>query len=196
MKHLFFKRVAVIGLLVVLPLLLAGNATAQSSEQNIGGSYSLTDHHGQPVSDKSFLGAFQIVTFGYTFCPDVCPVTLTTLSQIIDLLEARDIHLQAIFITLDPERDTVDQLAGYVGHFHPKIVGLTGSLAQIQQVADAYRVVHRRIAGDDEATYHIEHSAVHYLMDAEGQYAGHLDYDVSPETAAGEIAALIRAHQS
>ncbi len=180
------------GALFMLLVVGAPVTLAQTSATQIGGPYQLKDHRGQPATDKSYLGKLQIITFGYTFCPDVCPTTLTTLADILDLLGTDNKQLQPIFITLDPARDNTDVLAGYVSYFHLQLIGLTGTEQQIKAVAVAYQVQFRRVnvAGDDG--YHIEHSAVHYLVDKTGTYIGHLQYDVAPEAAAKAIKELLR----
>lgn len=177
--------------LLILPFLDVSNVAAQKSDPPIGGSYALSDHMGNPVTEKTYLGKFQIVTFGYTFCPDVCPTTLSTLAEILDHLGTDGDAVQTLFITLDPVRDTPDVLADYVGHFHPKLIGLYGSVQKTKQVAGAYQVQYRKVKGEEQGEYHFEHSAVHYLMDKTGAYIGHLEHDVAPIDAAKAIRGLM-----
>ncbi len=135
-----------------------------------------------------------MVYFGFTFCPDVCPLALNKLALALDLLEPAEAErFQTVFITVDPERDTPEQLALYVGNygFPRDLMGLTGSPEQISAVADAYRVHYKRIESrETTAPYLMEHTSVLYLMDAEGRFAGVFTHASTPE----EIAEGLRRH--
>ena len=111
------------------------SATPPALENLFAGSFNLVDHDGQPRSDKDFRGRYMLVFFGYSFCPDVCPTTMAEVAAVLDRLGPLSDRLNPIFITIDPARDSVDVLQDYVPAFHPAITGLTGSPAQIAEVA-------------------------------------------------------------
>ncbi len=152
----------------------------------IGGPFTLTDQHGARVSDSDFRGRFLLVYFGYSFCPDICPTDLAAMSAAIDLLGSKGEAVQPIFITIDPERDTVERLASYAPLFHPRLLALTGAPEEVRQAAAAYRVYYEK-AGDG-ADYLMNHSGIIYLMDRDGRFVTHFTQD----TPAEEIAEAIR----
>jgi len=136
-------------------------------EALIGGPFALTTHTGEAVTDQSFEGKALLVYFGFTFCPDICPTDLQKLSAALDQLSAKErSKIVPLFITIDPERDTVDAMADYVGHFHPDLIGLTGTPAEIKQAADAYRAYYEKVEDDSStAGYTMSHSNLIYVMD-------------------------------
>lgn len=162
-------------------------------DPGIGGPFHLTDQDGKMRTDQDFRGKIMLVEFGYTFCPDICPLGLQLFADVLDKLGPDAAKVQPIFITVDPARDTPAQLRGYVDHFSPKIVGLTGSEQDIAAVAKEYRVYFK--LGTDHATnpnYSVDHSAILYMMDASGHFVGHFTH----ETPADKVVAAIRTHLS
>ena len=157
------------------------------STVTIGGAFSLTDHTGAPVTDEDFRGQFMLINFGYTFCPDVCPTTLQTISGAMDILGADAARLQPIFITIDPERDTVETLSSYIPAFHPKLIGLTGAKAKTDKIAALFKVYHKKASGDDGADYFMDHSAFIYLMGPDGAFITMFRHDAGPEILARDI---------
>jgi protein SCO1/2 len=159
----------------------------------IGGPFTLTDHTGKRVTDGDFRGRYMLVFFGYTYCPDVCPSTLQVVSQALDRLGGKAERFVPIMITVDPERDTPQQLALYVQSFHPRQVGLTGTAAEIDAVLKAYRVsgVRKRMDPKSSAGYTIDHPAQIYVMDPEGRYRAFLDYTKGPESMAATLARVL-----
>ena len=115
------------------------DAVAVGNSSNRG-TFTLTDHTGRTVTDQDFRGSYLLIFFGYTHCPDICPTALTVVANVINLLGERAQQVQPVFITLDPERDTPQALANFVSYFHPRLIGLTGSLDQIDAVAKTYFV--------------------------------------------------------
>lgn len=170
--------------------------TRGSGTALIGGPYELVDHKGRTRTEADFKGRYQLIYFGYTFCPDFCPSTLNVMSQALDKLaesspETAD-RVVPLFITIDPERDTVEAMDAYVAHFHGNFVGLTGNDEQIAAAAKAYRVFYRKVGdGGDDEDYLVDHSTFTYLMDAEGNYAAHFAHNTTPEAMAEEMEALI-----
>ena len=159
----------------------------------IGGAFTLTDQDGKTVKDTDFAGQHRIVYFGYSYCPDVCPVDLQKIAAGFALFEKqqpeRAAKIQPIFITIDPERDMPAVLKQYVGAFHPRLIGLTGTPAQIKSVADAYLVMYKaqKPVGADAKGYLVDHSRQAYLMGPKGEPIALLPYDGSPEQIAAEI---------
>jgi cytochrome oxidase Cu insertion factor (SCO1/SenC/PrrC family) len=156
-----------------------------SGEALVGGPFTLVDQRGQEVTEADFQGRFMLVYFGYTFCPDVCPMSLSTMVQALDLLdpgEARQVV--PVMITVDPERDTVAQLAEYAPLFGPELVALTGSPEQVDAAAKAYRVYYDKVEADDAGAYLMDHSAFIYLMGPDGRYRRHFAASASAEELA------------
>ncbi len=166
---------------VSLALLLAGPLAGCTQEPagdpplagaRIGGAFSLTDQDGRAVSDRDFAGRYRIVYFGYTFCPDVCPTDVQNIAAALKLLERDDPALAKkivpIFITIDPARDTPAALKRFVTAFHPRLVGLTGTAAQIAKVAKGYGIYFARGAGTADG-YLMDHSRQIYLFDPDGR---------------------------
>ena len=137
----------------------------------IGGPFTLIDHTGKVRTEEDFRGKLLLIYFGYSYCPDVCPTDLQQIGLAVDGLSAGADAVQPLFITLDPERDTVVHLADYVPLFHPRLIGLTGSAEQIRRVALAYKVYYAKYP-PDSPDYVIDHSSFIYLVDKAGKYIG------------------------
>lgn len=159
-----------------------------SGEANIGGPFSLVDQTGATVTDADFRGKAMLIYFGYTYCPDICPASLQIMAAALDRLEPEErARIQPILITVDPERDTVDQLAQYVQSpaFPDDLVGLTGTEDQIVEVAGAYRVAYRRAGEGDD--YLMDHTSIVYLMDSEGEFADVFTHGTDPAAMAARL---------
>jgi protein SCO1/2 len=198
-KSALARTVLIVCLLLVAVLLgLVGYRLLERSDGGsgavaIGGPFSLVDQNGVRRSEADFRGRLMLVFFGYTHCPDICPTSLQTATDALDLLGADAAKVAPIFITVDPARDTVERLKEYAGYFHPALVALTGSEAEVAAAAKAYRVPYSRAAAGDAAApdeYLMNHAAYFYLMDAEGAYLTHF----TPEDSAQEIAEALRSH--
>ena len=149
-------------------------------------AFSLTDHEGRPVGPESLLGRPSLVFFGFTHCPDVCPTTLSDISGWLDDLGEDAARLNVVFVTVDPERDTIEAMAEYVGYFHPAIHGWTGPEAQIARAADGFRASYERVA-TGSGDYTMNHTASVFLFDAAGRFAGAVDYHEPREFAVPKI---------
>jgi protein SCO1/2 len=147
----------------------------------IGGPFTLTDHTGRARSDTDFRGKLMLIYFGYTFCPDICPTDLMTIAQALDALGEAGAAIQPIFITIDPERDSVARLADYVSSFHPRLIGLTGTPADIRKVALAYKAYYAKKENGHGEDYTIDHTGVTYLVGRKGQYLGFVPPQTTPE---------------
>lgn len=164
-----------------LPLAVFPNLQRETSPAHP--AYALTDHNGNGVSSETFTGRYQLLTFGYTSCPDVCPVTLSTIAAVLEMLGAQADQLQPIFISVDPARDTRDVLAAYVGHFHPRLLGLRGSPGATRQAADQFRVRYWResAAPDTSGAYSMAHTASLFLLDPDGNLLVQFPYGMPAE---------------
>ena len=161
-------------------------------EAVVGGPFTLVDQHGAEVTERDFAGRYMLIYFGYTYCPDFCPMSLSNMSQALDLLPPEQAEqVVPILITIDPERDTVEQLAEYAPLFHPRLVALTGSLEQVKEAAKAYRVYFSKADNGDPDAYLMDHSTFIYLMGPDGRYVRHFSHSATPEEIAAGIQAAI-----
>lgn len=172
----------------------SGDGTRYTGQAAIGGPFKLTDHTGKEVTEASYKGQFMLMTFGYTFCPDICPTTLTDMSDAITELGGDGDKVVPIMITVDPARDTVEHLKEYVGYFHPRTVGLTGSAEAIKSAAKAYKVYFAKAKqeeGADPNDYLMDHSTIIYLMGPEGKFRTHFSHGTRGEVMAKRIRELL-----
>lgn len=158
----------------------------------VGGPFTLTDHTGKRVTEKDFRGKFMLVMFGFTFCPDVCPTELQLISAALDKLGPKADRVVPLFISIDPERDTPAQLALYIKSFHPRLVGLTGTPAEIEAAARAYRVYVKKVTDPkSSAGYTMDHSALIYVMGEDGAYRTHFTPGISVDALAERLGKLL-----
>lgn len=158
----------------------------------LGGPFTMVDHTGRTVTEKNFLGRPFVVFFGFTHCPDICPTTLSWLSDLVEKAVPEGDGPRIIFVTVDPERDTVDVLSNYIGSFGSGIVGLTGSLDQVTEMAKAWKVYFKK-APLESGGYTMDHTSSIILMDKEGKFRGTLDlHDATPDNNLKKLAKLIR----
>ena len=195
------RRVVATGLLAALVVLAAAavllanrdyrapGGMATTGTAAIGGPFALTAADGGTVTDQDLLGRPFLIFFGFASCPDVCPTTLATVGTALEALTDHE-RVEALFVTLDPERDTPEAAGQYAAAFHPGITGLGGTQPQIDAAASAYRVYSARVPLEDSALgYTIDHSAFVYLMGADGTYRQHFSH----AAAASEITQAVRA---
>ena len=169
---------------------MAANAPAEPpavAGVQVGGEFSLTDHKGNAVTEKSWPGKYKLVFFGFTHCPDVCPTTLQKLSAVMENYDAKGEKLAPLFITVDPERDTPAVLAGYLGQYNPNIAGLTGTPEQVKAAEDAYKVYSAKTAGAPAGDYMMDHSGYIYLMSPDDKLLEVLGSDETAETIIAKI---------
>lgn len=134
-----------------------------------GKDFRLTDHHGKPRTLADFKGKVVVLFFGYTHCPDICPSTLSDLSQAMHVLGPDADKVQVLFITLDPERDTEELLSQYVPAFNPNFIGLYGTLEQTVATATEFRIFYRKEPGKNQGDYTVDHSVSAYIYDRSGK---------------------------
>ena len=156
-----------------------------SGEADIGGPFTLVNHLGETVTDEDFRGKAMLIYFGFTYCPDVCPFSMQIMDLALERLsEEERAHFQPILISIDPERDTVEQMAQYVSSpaFPDNLIGLTGTQEQVAAAAAEYRVAYRRSGEGDD--YLMDHSSIIYFMDFEGKFYNIFAHGTDPETVA------------
>ena len=190
-------RAFVLSLLLSVPLQAASAAQSEPAPPELpefpvsfGGPFTLVDHLGMPRSDADFQGGFLLIYFGYTYCPDICPTNLQTMTEALDLLGDKADRVQPLFISVDPGRDTVAVLKDYVPHFHPRLVGLTGSEQQVRAAAKAYRIHRSKVVMADAAAdeYLVNHSSITYLMGPDGKFVTLFPHDTKADFMAKAIA--------
>jgi protein SCO1/2 len=199
-RWLAWGAVAVLGFLAVATAVgwlvtdgpLGRRVATGAASLELGGPFRLTDHGGRKLTDRDFRGQPVAIFFGFTACPDVCPTTLADMTAFMEELGPDADRLHWLFVTVDPERDTPEQLANYLTLFDPRIVGLTGKPAEIADAAKAWRVSYRRVPLDNGG-YTMDHSASVFLMDARGRFAGTIDYKESAEVALAKLRMLLAA---
>jgi protein SCO1/2 len=191
------------GLLLLLVSLLLGACGQAAPPEDpplrgarLGGAFSLTDQNGQRVTERSWPGKYKLIYFGYTFCPDVCPVDMRVLGAGLRRFEqsdpARGAKVQPIFISVDPQRDTPQVLREFVANFHPRLVGLTGTPDELARAARAYGVYYERREGATPGSYLMDHSRNAVLYGPDGAPLAMIPYDQGPEGAASELARWVR----
>jgi protein SCO1/2 len=152
----------------------------------VGGPFHLQDENGKPFSDQDMKGRPYLVFFGFIHCPDVCPTTLFDMSQVLGKLGPDAGRIGAVFITVDPDRDTPAAMKDYLSSFDPHLVGLTGDQAAVNQAIKAYRVYAKKIPLDN-GDYTMDHTAVVYLMDKDGRFVAPFNLTRTPEAAADDL---------
>lgn len=194
-KHLpklVWGAFAVIALVAIVVAVLLPEYSPPSREGGrfaVGGPFEMVDTTGQTVTEADLLGKPSVMFFGFTYCPDVCPTTLYDLSEMIERLGPDAEKMNFVFVSVDPERDTPEKLGDYISAFDDHIRGFTGSPEQVAKMAEAYRIYYEKVPleGGD---YTIDHTASVYLMDAEGNFIGTIDYNEDRETAFAKLKRL------
>ncbi len=166
-------------------------AQVNIGDAEFGGAFTLTDHTGARVSSDALIDGPTLIYFGYTYCPDVCPVDVANMAETADMLAERGVEVTPVFVTIDPARDDPESLSYYVEGMHPEMVGLTGSEGEIKEVAEKFNVYYQRVELEDSAAgYLMDHTTFTYLLTPEGVEAvfrnGH-----PPEEIAGAVAEIL-----
>jgi cytochrome oxidase Cu insertion factor (SCO1/SenC/PrrC family) len=157
-------------------------------KEPVGGPFALIDHTGVPRTDADFRGKLLVIYFGFTYCSDVCPTDLQSIATALDHLGPAGAPVQPLFITIDPEKDTPEQLKAHVALFHPRLIGLTGNAGEIRKVAHAYKVYAAKTEPTKRSDRNFDHSGFVYLVDGEGKYIGFFP----PGTSANLMVQTIR----
>uniref|UniRef100_A0A8C8BEB3 Synthesis of cytochrome C oxidase 1 n=1 Tax=Otus sunia TaxID=257818 RepID=A0A8C8BEB3_9STRI len=164
----------------------------------LGGPFSLVNHEGQPKTSKDYIGQWVLIYFGFTHCPDVCPDELEKMIEVVDEIDRIPSlpNLTPLFITIDPERDNEEAIARYVKEFSPKLIGLTGTRAQIDQVAKAYRVYYSEGPKDEDNDYIVDHTIIMYLLGPDGDFVDYYGQNKRSTEISASIAAHMRKYRS
>ena len=165
--------------------IVTGRSPAPIAVSAVGGPFKLIDQNNKPITEQDFKGEPFLVFFGFTHCPDVCPTTLFEVSEIFRALGPDAKNLRAMFVTVDPERDTPAVLKDYLASFDPRIVGVTGDTDAVAAAEKSYRVYAKKVPTD--SGYTMDHTAIVYLMSKDGRFIAPFNMKRRPEDAAAEL---------
>ncbi|MFB6458833.1 SCO family protein [Bradyrhizobium tunisiense] len=179
-----FAASLVVGLLIMFWAMGGVSKVAQPAA--IGGPFQLTDQNGKAVTDKNLKGKPTLIFFGYTHCPDVCPTSLFEISEVLRAMGKDADKVNAIFISVDPERDTPATMKDYLSSFDPHLQGLSGDPAETAKVITSYRVYAKKVPTKD-GDYTMDHTALIYLMDRDGRFVSPFNLKRTPEEAAADL---------
>jgi protein SCO1/2 len=179
-----FAASLVVGLLIMFWAM--GGASKLAQPAAIGGPFQLTDQNGKAVTDKSLKGKPTLIFFGYTHCPDVCPTSLFEISEVLRAMGKDADRVNAVFISVDPERDTPATMKDYLSSFDPHLEGLSGDPAETAKVITSYRVYAKKVPTKD-GDYTMDHTALIYLMDRDGRFVSPFNLKRTPEEAAADL---------
>ncbi len=179
-----FAASLIVGLLLVFWTM--GGASKVAQPAAIGGPFQLTDQHGKTVTDKNLKGKPTLIFFGYTHCPDVCPTSLFEISEVLRAMGKDADKVNAVFISVDPERDTQAAMKDYLSSFDPHLEGLSGDPDAIANVIKSYRVYAKKVPTKD-GDYTMDHTALIYLMDRDGRFVSPFNLKRTPEEAAADL---------
>jgi protein SCO1/2 len=177
-----------VGLVAVLAvvLLISGRGPMSTAAAAVGGPFRLVDQNGRTVTDADLKGRPFLVFFGFTHCPDVCPTTLFEVSEVLRQLGPDADRARALFVTVDPERDTPDKLKDYLASFDPHLIGLTGTPEEVDRMLKAYRVYYKKVPTEGGG-YTMDHMALVYLMDKQGRFVAPFNLKQGSTEAAANL---------
>lgn len=179
--------VAGLSLFAAVIIIVTGRTPAPIALQSaVGGPFQLTDHNSKPITNEDLKGRPFLVFFGFTHCPDVCPTTLFEVSEVLRALGPEGKEVRALFVTVDPERDTPETLKDYLSSFDPRLIGVTGTPEEVRAVEKAYRVYSKKVPLD-AGGYTMDHTALVYLMNKEGRFVAPFSLKRSPQEAAADL---------
>ncbi len=185
------------GMALAILLLLAAGAwgiwrnNPQLATGRLGADFALTDDRGQPITQEAFRGHPSLLFFGYTHCPDVCPTTLYEMAGWFKTLGEEGQALRGYYITVDPQRDTVDIMHGYVTALSDRITGITGDPAEIARVIRGWRIYAAKVPGEG-GDYTMDHTASVFLLDRNGDFKGTISYGENTDTAIEKLKNLVK----
>lgn len=167
---------------IFIVLLLTGNPVFA-----VGGDFTLTNHERKPYSLSDSRGKVVVISFGYTFCPDICPTALATISSALNQLGEAANQIDPLFVSVDPDRDSPEILSKYVGYFHPRLIGLTGDAETIAEIAKRYYVRYAFVGKGQIENYTVDHTASLYVIDREGKLMTVLPHGLPPQALADSL---------
>ena len=168
-----------------------GNTTNVAGTVDIGGPFSIPSTDGEPLSDRDLLGRPWMLFFGFTYCPDVCPTTLAEMSNWLAKLGDKAKDMKAVFVTVDPERDTIEVLSDYISSFDKRIVALRPSSNELATMASNYKIYYKKVPNENGDDYTMDHSAAVFLFDRRGRFVSTVDYHEDPATAVKKLERLL-----
>ena len=183
---------AAVVIVTALAVVELGKRQAVEETVDIGGAFAMTAHDGRRVTERDLAGRRAVIFFGFTHCPDVCPTTVFEVVSWLEALGEEGNLVDPYFVTVDPERDTAARMAEYVAYFSPRLTGLVGTEAELERMAEAYRVYYARIDLEDGG-YTMDHTAVVYLMDGEGRFFDAITMTAGFDEAVAKLRRLVRA---
>ncbi|XP_056107707.1 protein SCO1 homolog, mitochondrial [Rhinichthys klamathensis goyatoka] len=171
--------------------------TKSMGKPALGGPFSLVDHNNKPTKSEDFLGQWLLIYFGFTHCPDICPDELEKMIEVVDEIDKIKTlpDLTPILITIDPDRDTPEAMAAYVKEFSPKLIGLTGKTAQVEQASRAYRVYYSQGPKDEDNDYIVDHTIIMYLVGPDGQFLEYFGQNKKSSEISSSIASYMRKYK-
>ena len=165
----------------------------ESGTALVGGPFILTDHDSRPVTDGDYKGQYMLIYFGFAHCPDICPSALQVMSAALDEIGETANAIVPIFITVDPERDGVEEVKAYVSAFHPRMVGLTGKPEEVAKAAKAYRVYYRKVEDPGSSgSYTLDHTSIIYLMGPDGKFVTHFTHGTPLDVMSAKLSELVK----
>lgn len=187
--------IAVIGLglsaLIVMAQVQSSSVAEKKSVpvagSSVGGPFTLIDHTGKTVTEKNFAGQYLLIYFGFTSCPAICPTELQKMNQALKQLGPTADKIQPLFITIDPERDTQEVMKNYVAQFNPRLIGLTGTVGQVDDALKAYKIYARKVKDPAMTDYTMDHSSYIYLMNPEGKLLSLYGIDSTPADIVADV---------
>jgi protein SCO1/2 len=171
----------------------SGGGLQMPAGLSLGGAFSLVDQSGRPVTEADYAGRWLLVYFGFTYCPDICPTELGTIAAAVDAMGPAGEAVTPMLITIDPQRDTPAALAEYVGRFHPRMQGLTGTPEQVAEAARRFRVFYSRVQRAENTDYLMDHSSFIYLVGPDGRVRSLFRPDTGAEAMATAVSAQLRS---
>jgi len=188
----FIRRTLFLTLICGL-IVTAVSAEPTANSASFGGPFTLTASDGSTKTDESFRGRWMLVYFGFTNCPNICPTTLSAISRALDIVGPLSEKVQPLYITIDPERDTPQQMGDYTRAIDARILGLTGTPQAIASVAREYRVFYKKVPGQTPNDYSMMHSAYIYVMDPTGKYVTLITQSQDPDAIAERLREVLAA---
>lgn len=185
------------GLSIIILLMSTFFSVAIHADPKLIGSeliksqFALVDHNAKPVTEKSYYGKYTLIFFGFTHCPKICPLGLNTIASVLKKLGSKSAKIAPIFISIDPKRDDVKRMSEYIKNFDPRMIGLTGTQEQVDQVTKSFRAYYSKIKDKDAESYSFDHSAVIYLMDRRGGYLMHFSSSQNTDEIAEKIKKIL-----
>ena len=190
-RGIFICVIILIGV-IIYSFYNSNDSGTNDNKADIGGEFELVGKEGKEYTQDDFLGNPLLIFFGFVSCPDICPYSLSVISEVLDDLEGDKHKFNSVFVTLDPERDDFNRTAEFVNLFHSNIIGLSGSIEQIDNIVKNWRVYKKKVElAGSELDYSIDHSSFIYLMNQKGEYFSHFSHNADAEDIIKELVKLL-----